>query len=276
MNTWRIGCISILVASILPTPASAAILINEFLYDVTGTDKDQEYVEILNTGTTEVDLTKYKINDGSSHALNAPPKNGGTGSIVIPAGGYALLVGNATNFIAAHPSVSGTIIDTVLSLTNTAATIALVDEGGAMVDSVTYSKDQGGNGDGTSLQRTGPRWVAALPTPLSANATEAAPPRTPTTSTKTTTKTTQSSEAQERAPAVEAIADAGGETVEESEPAQRSTSTQFAAAGSVQTGAYLWWLGAFGIALAACGAAFAAKHLQKKEWNIIDESEGAV
>ncbi len=195
MNTLRIAGVSIFISAFLPVPASAAVIINEFLYDAAGTDTDQEYVELLNTGTSDIDLTKYKINDGSNHSLNVPPKNGGTGSIIVTPGGYALLVDNAANFLIAHPGFSGTIIDTVLSLSNTAATIVLLDESNAAVDSVSYTKDQGGNGDGNSVQRSGSSWVVAVPTPLSANAAASTPGETTTVATTTaaTTTTTQSS-----------------------------------------------------------------------------------
>jgi hypothetical protein len=51
-----------------------------------------------------------------------------------------------------------------------------------------------------------------------------------------------------------------------------ATATQVAAAGSVSDGDYLWWLALFALTILACGAAFAARYFQKREWNIIDES----
>ncbi|MFA7309357.1 MAG: lamin tail domain-containing protein [Candidatus Paceibacterota bacterium] len=160
----------------LPISVSAQVVINEFLYDAQGTDTDQEYIELHNTGSSPVDLTKYKINDGSNHTLNVPPKNGGAGSISIAPSGYALLVDNAANFIAAHPGVGGTVIDTVLSLSNTGTTLSLLDESGTVVSTVSYTKDQGAAGDGNSLQRSDGSWIAAAPTPGAKNATVAAPP----------------------------------------------------------------------------------------------------
>ncbi len=137
----------------LPGLASAQIVISEFLYDAPGADTDQEFVELFNAGSSAVDLTKWKINDGSNHTLNVPPKNGGTGSITIAPGAYLLLVDNATDFIALHSGLTVSVIDTVLSLTNTADTISLIDEGGAIADSISYTKDRGGAGDGNSLAR---------------------------------------------------------------------------------------------------------------------------
>jgi len=48
--------------------------------------------------------------------------------------------------------------------------------------------------------------------------------------------------------------------------------SQTAAAGSVSDNSYLWWLGAFSLALAASGAAFAVKRVSRGEWTIIDDT----
>ncbi|MCE9541563.1 lamin tail domain-containing protein [Candidatus Kaiserbacteria bacterium] len=157
----------------MPGFAHAQILINELQYDASGTDTDQEYVELYNSGSASVDLTGWKVNDGSNHTLNAPPKNGGTGSLTIAPGGYVLIVDNATNFLASHPGLAGIVIDAVLSLSNTGATVSILDSGGTAVDSVSYTKDQGANGDGNSLQRSSGIWIAAAPTPNTVNASGA-------------------------------------------------------------------------------------------------------
>lgn len=195
MFTKTTSCCIALITLCAPFAVAADVVINEFLYDAQGTDADQEYIELYNAGDTTVDLTKYRINDGSNHALNVPPKNGGTGSISIPAGGYVLLVDNATDFLAAHPGISGTVIDTVLSLSNTGATLTLLDDGGAPASSVIYTKDQGAAGDGNSLQKSGASWTVAVPTPNAANAAETAPTTTVTqadTQTASSTTTTAS------------------------------------------------------------------------------------
>lgn len=53
---------------------------------------------------------------------------------------------------------------------------------------------------------------------------------------------------------------------------ETATSSLVAAAGSVSTGSYVWWLGAFAIALFACAAVYAVKRMQKDEWNILDDT----
>lgn len=148
-----------------PSIAASSVVISEFLYDAEGTDTGKEFVELHNNGTEAVDLTKWKIFDGSNHPLNAPPANGGTGSITISPGEYTVLVNDASVFASAHPSLTASIIDTVLSLPNTSGTISLLNEAGATVDTVSYTKDLGANGNGLSLHRNGSSLVAKTPTP---------------------------------------------------------------------------------------------------------------
>lgn len=148
------GMISLcfVLATALPYSANAQVIISEFLYDAAGSDSGQEWVELFNAGSDTVDLTKWKINDGSNHVLNVPPKNGGIGSIMLAPGAYIILADNAPNFIASYPSLAN-VIDSTLSLPNTSGTVSLLGEDGSVVDSLSYTKDQGGAGDGNTLQR---------------------------------------------------------------------------------------------------------------------------
>lgn len=151
----------------LPSAACAQVVISEFMYDYPGSDTGQEWVELFNAGTAPVDLTKWKINDGSGHVLNVPPKNGGTGSITIAPGAYVVLADNAPNFEAAYPNVAN-VIDTTLALPNTSGTVSLTDDSGTTIDSLAYTKDAGAAGDGNTLQRASvgaTTLSAAAPTP---------------------------------------------------------------------------------------------------------------
>ena len=150
----------------------AQVVINEIMYDAEGADSDREWVELYNNGDSEVDLTGWKFNDGSSHVLNEPPKNGGIGSLVLPANGYAILVNNAENFLIERLGFSGTVIDTVMSLNNTTDTLSLIDTSKVEVVSVTYQKEMGANGDGNSLQMINGVFVVGTPTPGEQNSEE--------------------------------------------------------------------------------------------------------
>ena len=172
----------LLVLLILPNALFAQIEISEIMYDVpneVGADKDREWIELYNSGSSDVDLTGWKFNDGSNHLLNAPPKNGSRGSLTISAGEFIILSGKAETFIIDHPEYSGTVIDTVMSLNNTSETILLLDENGNTVDSFSYTKDLGADGDGNSLQRVSGEWVAGIPTLGEENTVSTAAPYFP-------------------------------------------------------------------------------------------------
>lgn len=133
--------------------AAGSIIINEIMYDLEGADNDMEWIELKNISSEPVDLSGWKFNDGSNHLLNPPPKNGGQGSMIVPPEGFAILADKADLFLQTHPNFSGIVIDTVMSLNNTAATLKLIDKNGNVVEEVSYNKNQGGNGNGFSLER---------------------------------------------------------------------------------------------------------------------------
>lgn len=150
--------------------AFASLVINEIMYNPQGLDTDHEWIEIFNNSSTDsVDITGWKFNDGSNHGLNQPPANGGQGSLVIPAGAYAILSGNAATFLSDHLGFSGTVIDTVMSLPNTSGTLELHKADNSLVDTVSYNSSQGANEDGNSLQKIGTSWSGATPTPGAQN-----------------------------------------------------------------------------------------------------------
>ncbi len=129
------------------------LIINEIMYDLSGSDNKHEWIEILNTSDTKIDLTGWKFNDGSNHVLNEPPKNGGQGSLEISAGEYIILTGDAITFLTDHPGFSGTVIDTVMSLNNTAATLKIIDSEANEVDSISYESAWGAKGNGKTLEK---------------------------------------------------------------------------------------------------------------------------
>lgn len=142
----------------VPSLATAQIIINEIMYDLAGTDDKHEWIEIYNNGSADVDLTDWKLNDGdtaTNHALNAPPKNAGLGSMILGANEYCLLAGDAATLSADLPNYNGTIIDTVLSLSNTGAALKLLDKDGIESFSISYNKDLGAAGNGKSLEWDG-------------------------------------------------------------------------------------------------------------------------
>jgi hypothetical protein len=168
MRLFRVIAYSFL-AVFIPMNAYAGLTINEIMYDLAGTDTDHEWIEIHNDSSSTLSLDGYKFNDGANHGLNAPPVNGGVGSLTVPANGYVILAGNASVFKSDYPSYSGTVIDTVMALANEGDSLSIVDSNNDVIDSVTYTKSQGGAGDGNSLGSFGSVLSPGTPTPGSAN-----------------------------------------------------------------------------------------------------------
>ena len=143
---------------IWPKIIFAQVIINEIMYDLSGTDDKHEWVELYNNGSAPVDLTDYKFNDGdtaTNHGLNAPPKNNSRGSIILNANEYLLLADDAATIASDLPAYNGTIIDTVINLSNTGATLKLLDKDSLEISTVSYTKDLGATGNGRTLEFSG-------------------------------------------------------------------------------------------------------------------------
>jgi len=136
---------------------AADVVINEIMYNLPGTDSKHEWIEILNISDTEINLTGWKFNDGSNHILNEPPMNGGQGLFRISIGEYIILTGDAITFLTDHPGFSGTVIDTVMSLNNTSATLKILDSESNEIDSITYENTWGADGNGKTLEKINPQ-----------------------------------------------------------------------------------------------------------------------
>ena len=125
----RYLCVSVLC--LLALPAHADPVINEFLYDPSGSDGDNEWIEIFNPGPSAVDVSDWQIERAKSswdvvYTIVAGPP--------IPAGGY-LLIG--------EPAVAGSHqTATELDLGNggsDADAVRLLDDSGTVIDSVVYA-----------------------------------------------------------------------------------------------------------------------------------------
>ena len=195
MATISAGALSLLVA---PLSATAQVVISEIMYNPDGSDSGREWVELYNAGASDVPIVggtvkdSWRISDGSNHTFTDPSGGIGRGSLTIPAGGYLVVSSDPSAFLADYPSGSYSVVKSSISLNNTGSTIAVVDGTGATLDSVSYTKDEGAYDDGTSLQKTASgTWIAAMPTPGSANATAAyTPPPTDAGSEPTNTSST--------------------------------------------------------------------------------------
>ncbi|MFA6536501.1 MAG: lamin tail domain-containing protein [Candidatus Paceibacterota bacterium] len=163
-----------LVAMAICWPAFvlAAPVISEIMYDVEGTDTGREWMEVSNNSSTAINLSDWKLFEASTnHKLTFV-----RGSESVPAGGYAIVADDPQKFLADWPNFSGTLFDSTFSLSNTGETLILRSPDLVDVDTVSYTNNNGGAGDGKSLQRTNDDWSAALPTPGLASALSAPTP----------------------------------------------------------------------------------------------------
>jgi hypothetical protein len=145
--------------------AQAGFEITEIMYDLDGTDTNREWVEVQNTGSDSADLsTWYLFTDNTKHAL--VPQ----GAPQVPAGGYAIIAQNVTNFRADQPDFGGLLFDSSWTgLNNDGETIALKDPNQNIISEVSFTSSMGGAGNGDSLQKIGSSWQSAKPTPGAEN-----------------------------------------------------------------------------------------------------------
>jgi hypothetical protein len=149
----------------IPFSASAQIIINEIMYDPSGSDSSREWIEIYNSGASSTDISLWKFVESASASNHSLTLIQGTASL--QAGGFAVIVIDSSKFLTDWPSFTGNILKASFSsLNNTGATVSIKDGGGNVIDQTTYSSTYGGSGDGNSLQRQNDgSWLAALSNP---------------------------------------------------------------------------------------------------------------
>ena len=168
--------ISLVIALLLSYHfARAGILINEIMYDFDdGSDDGREWVEILNSGDTVVDLSSFKFFEAdTNHKLKLVQ-----GSANLSPGSYAIIISDEAKFRNDWPNFCCTLFDSSFSLSNSGETIALKDED-LIVDQYAYLSSFGGAGDGNSLQKISGVWMSTKPTPGIENKITYIPPPAP-------------------------------------------------------------------------------------------------
>jgi hypothetical protein len=113
-------------------PSSGSLRITEFMSDPpeTGRDAPYEWVELFNPGPGDVDLAGWVIADAASS--DTLP------SLVIPAGGYAVVAGAAAKFDPAVPVVRVPDGEIGNGLGNTGDVLRLRDPAGRVVDELSF------------------------------------------------------------------------------------------------------------------------------------------
>lgn len=157
---YRLTFLALAMAA-MPFTASAAAIMTEIMYDVSGTDTGREWIEIQNTGDSAIDLSTLKIFEANTnHKITA------LASSSIPSGSFAVIADNPDKFRADNPNFSGLLFDSAFSLSNDGETLSIRDESGADIDTVSYLPSWGAAGDAYSIQKsvTGV-WVSGPTTP---------------------------------------------------------------------------------------------------------------
>ena len=180
------------------TAASAQVRVSEIMYHAASENPAEEFVELKNLGPTNVSLGGWRLAKGVAFTFS--------NSVVLPAGGFLVVVADATAFAAKYPGVTNFLGNWAGGLNNSDETIRLEDNLGATVDEVFYA-DEGDyatrvrgaldynhrgwdwlaehDGGGKSLERInltltgkcGQNWAASVPTngtPGANNSTAAA------------------------------------------------------------------------------------------------------
>lgn len=131
-------------------PSLPSLVINEIMYNPPGSSENQEFIEIKNTGATEVDLTGiYFSTLGISYQF--PP-----GSSVI-AGGFVVLASNAAGYTTQYGSAP--FGEFTRKLPNGSHNLVLSDAFGNIIDQVYYYDSApwpaSADGGGKSLELKG-------------------------------------------------------------------------------------------------------------------------
>ncbi|WP_456367705.1 DUF4350 domain-containing protein [Thermococcus sp.] len=134
---------------------SPLLVINEIMYNPSGSDTPAEWVEIYNPNNHEVDLSGWWVGDDEGGGYKFPS---GT---IIPANGYIVVARNTTWVITHYSSDSsfdGSAVygNATFQLSNTADDVILKDSSGKEIDHVHYVDDWGADGNGKSLERKDP------------------------------------------------------------------------------------------------------------------------
>ncbi|MDO8561377.1 MAG: lamin tail domain-containing protein [bacterium] len=197
MRTQNLLKVVALAALLFPFVTFAQVVINEVMYNPDGSDTGREWIELYNAGAADVTMVagsgngSWRVSDSSNHTLADPAGGVGRGSLTIPAAGYLIVASDPAQFISGgYAGGLYSVIKSSISLNNNSATTSLIDGSGTLLNSFMYTNDMGGNGDGTSLQKNGNTWIAALPTPGATNATTAYTPPSNDTNSNTDTNTT--------------------------------------------------------------------------------------
>ncbi|MEW5805660.1 MAG: lamin tail domain-containing protein [Patescibacteria group bacterium] len=129
---------------------------NEIMYDPSGDDLGQEWVELFNYGKTEIEIIGGRaknswifIDSNGPHFLAEKPL---LGSLIIKPGEFLILASNAETFLKTYPNFTGTVIDTIMDLNNFYGFIQLKTGNNQLLDQAFWSSNLGAAGNNKTLE----------------------------------------------------------------------------------------------------------------------------
>ena len=137
---------------LFPLSVSAQLVITEISYNPEGADTDKEWIEVINTGDSSIDLTKYRLiisNKGTKHHIRE-----GIGGTIIDANEVVVLAKNPSfiSSVLREYSYDGDIFKSSFSLPNTTAIVSIYDVGlDKDIATAEYNSENGDGKDGNTV-----------------------------------------------------------------------------------------------------------------------------
>jgi hypothetical protein len=110
----------------------AAVVINEIMFHPSSERTDEEYIELLNTGATPINLTGWRLRGGVSFTFP---------NITVSPNGILVVAANTARFASKYPGVANVIGNWQGVLSNTGEEIELENAAGQGIDQVEYADE---------------------------------------------------------------------------------------------------------------------------------------
>jgi hypothetical protein len=131
MTKWIFSAVAILALAVLP--GYSQVVINEIMYHPGSENVAEEYIELHNRASTNVNIGGWRISNGVEFTF---PSN-----TVIQANGYLVVMADDETFATKYPGVLNVVGNWTGILSNSRNDINLDDANGDRVDSVEYADE---------------------------------------------------------------------------------------------------------------------------------------
>jgi hypothetical protein len=113
----------------------AEVMISEIMYNPDGSDTGREWIEVYNSGSSDVNIQSWKLREeNSNHAIASFQ-----GDYIIPSQGFMIIARNGNSFLLDHPGYFGDIVTATFSLSNTGENISILDSSFTDQDDLIYA-----------------------------------------------------------------------------------------------------------------------------------------